>query len=120
MTPAIMELRDDLNTRLLKIERRLPWDTSDQANNLSLIKMPFGKYIGKELGEIPLKYLDETVAVMPPTYFVRRVIQFIDLAMEIYGDCGTCPNRANDASFNALQETQEKEAEAWLKSETHK
>ena len=118
MTPAIMELRDDLDTRLRELEKRLPWDKDDRARHLSLIEMPFGKYIGKELGEIPLKYLDETVALMPPTYFVRRVIEFVDLAMDEWNLTGTCLNRADGVSFNNLKDALAKEVEDWL-SKTH-
>ncbi len=49
---------------------------------LGELTMPFGKYKGKVLCETPLQYLDETVGVMPKTWFVRRVIEFVDRTME--------------------------------------
>jgi len=43
--------------------------------------MPFGKYKDVCLLDIPLRYLDETVCVMPPTWIVRVVIRLVDEAM---------------------------------------
>jgi len=51
---------------------------------LASITMTFGKYVGKSLSEIPLRYLDETVSVMPKTWLVRRVHEFVDLVMDNY------------------------------------
>jgi hypothetical protein len=45
------------------------------------VAMPFGKFIGKEMRDIPLDYLDRTVSVMPPTWFTRRVQEYVDAAM---------------------------------------
>jgi uncharacterized protein (DUF3820 family) len=42
------------------------------------LTMPFGKYIGKSLWEVPLRYLDETVSVMPANTVVRMVIKMLD------------------------------------------
>lgn len=46
------------------------------------IYIPFGKYEGKNLTEIPLKYLDETVtAVAPKSWIVRMAIALVDEVM---------------------------------------
>lgn len=45
--------------------------------------MPFGKYTGMNLTEIPLGYLDMTVSVMPPTWVIRRVQEFVDTVMDL-------------------------------------
>jgi|GEM_PF-3295619 len=50
------------------------------------IEMPFGKYHGKTLVTIPLRYLDETIAVMPPTWIVRQVIRLIEEVTNIHPD----------------------------------
>ena len=50
------------------------------------IQMPFGKYIGQTLVTIPLRYLDETIAVMPPRCLVRQVIRLIDEVTNIHLD----------------------------------
>ena len=45
------------------------------------VEMPFGKYKGVQLRNIPLKYLDETISVMPPNHFIRLVQRFVDDCM---------------------------------------
>lgn len=47
--------------------------------HLGELRVPFGKYMGMELQDVPLSYLDRTVSQMPTCWFVRRVIQLIDL-----------------------------------------
>ena len=49
-------------------------------HEIGSIEMPFGKHSGRELRSVPLRYLDETVSVMQPTWFVRRVCDYLDLA----------------------------------------
>ena len=52
------------------------------------IHMPFGKHKGTNLVDVPLSYLDETISIMPPTWFVRRVQKFVDCIMahgQMYG-----------------------------------
>jgi len=44
------------------------------------IVMPFGKYKGIELRNIPVRYLDETISTMPSTWIVRRVWEVVDWA----------------------------------------
>lgn len=48
----------------------------------SNVVMPFGKHSGTCLLDIPLRYLDETVSVMPPTWLVRTCQKLVDEAME--------------------------------------
>jgi uncharacterized protein (DUF3820 family) len=52
------------------------------------IVMPFGKYEGECLGQIPLQYLDMIVSQMPPSWIVRRVQEFIDITMDLLQERG--------------------------------
>ena len=47
------------------------------------IQIPFGKYESQTLETIPLKYLDETICVMPPTWLIRTTRSFVDACMQI-------------------------------------
>lgn len=47
----------------------------------SEVVIPFGKYAGTCLLDIPLRYLDETVCVMPTTWLVRLCQKLVDEAM---------------------------------------
>ncbi len=53
----------------------------DFMEHVGRTEIPFGKYKGQNLCEVPLRYLDETVCVMPATWFVRTVTAFVDHAM---------------------------------------
>ena len=74
------EFNDNLRVMLLKSETGTAFD-EPLVTDLGWIQISFGKYIGKCLKDIPLRYLDETIAIMPPTYFVRRVQEFVDNSM---------------------------------------
>lgn len=71
--------------------------------NLCDFVMPFGRFKGEKLGDVPLSYLDQTISVMPQTWFVRQVRTFVDLTMDTNETCGydgfPVPNR----SWNDLQ-----------------
>ena len=45
------------------------------------LKLGFGKYAGRCLWDIPLRYLDETISVMPPKWNVRAAQRFVGLCM---------------------------------------
>lgn len=47
------------------------------------MKLGFGKYGDRELQKIPLRYLDETISVMPPTWKIRAVQRFVDLCIHL-------------------------------------
>jgi len=49
----------------------------------SNITIGFGKYESHALGDIPLRYLDETISVMPPTWVTRIAAKYVDSAMEL-------------------------------------
>lgn len=55
-------------------------DDDDFEETKQLI-MPFGKYAGRIFADIPLKYLDETVSVMPPTWIIRQAQRFVGASM---------------------------------------
>lgn len=61
--------------------------------------LPFGKYQGQPLHEIPLHYLDETIAVMPPTFLVRAVRAYVNAiatgreTTDYYQQNGRLPNK---------------------------
>jgi len=84
----------------LKSERK--WDDM-LVGDLSDIVIPFGKYTGKTLGDVPLKYLDEVVSVMPQTWLIRRVIEFVDHAMSHPMASGFSTGRADKETFNSLE-----------------
>jgi hypothetical protein len=48
---------------------------------LGNIILPFGKYEGKILHDIPIKYLDMTVSAMPSTWVVRSVQLYVSQTM---------------------------------------
>jgi hypothetical protein len=111
------DVREAVRHALLKSEQH--WDAG-RAFDLGGIIMPFGKYNGKALCEIPLRYLDGTVSVMPPTWLVRRVQEFVDLAMS-RGEWGEVTGRRSvpNATFVELEldrERQEKEFQLWYKA----
>lgn len=77
---------EDLRRCLLKSERLFD---ETLLGELGEIEMPFGKYVGRMIWDIPLRYLDETISIMPPTWLVRRIREFVDHAMQQVGklDC---------------------------------
>lgn len=89
----------DIKIALLKSERR--WD-ENLCHDLGRLEMPFGRYKGKELSQISLRYLDQTVSVMPQTYFVRRVIEFVDNVMHGCGFLLESDTRPPDRSFDEV------------------
>jgi hypothetical protein len=70
------------------------------AEFYSKIIIPFGKYNGKQLGEIPLSYIDQTLSAMPNNYVSRSSSKFIDHVMMIVFNTFDCddfrgiPNRS--------------------------
>ena len=40
-------------------------------------KIPFGKYQGYEFCDVSLRYLDQTISIMPPTWIVREAQDFV-------------------------------------------
>jgi uncharacterized protein (DUF3820 family) len=94
-----------IEERLSRIERWLirasEWETTCNAvRDLRDQTMPFGKYEGKTLGEIPLRYLDQTVSTMPDTHIVRLIKKFVSCAVEVtcleFQDTGMIPNSSFD------------------------
>ena len=75
----------------------------DQA---SRILMPFGKHQGKAITEVPLKYLDETISTMPQTWLVRRVREFVDVAMQHTN----APDEPGQCSFDEIEEEWQRKA----------
>ena len=78
----------------------------ERAYDLSGIIMPFGKYAGMSFGDIPVRYLDETISIMPPTWIVRRAIEFVDLAWSHPLEAG---HKTWSDMERALEELQERE-----------
>lgn len=72
--PSVQDIKICLLESERLYDKELMW-------SLSALEMPFGKYKGQTLDRVPLRYLDETVSVMPATWFVRTVWKFVDLAM---------------------------------------
>lgn len=57
------------------------------------IELPFGKYAGKSLVEVPLKYLDETIgAITPQTWLIRTAIALVDEVMQ-FPSCSWPPDQ---------------------------
>lgn len=49
------------------------------VSELGPVNVSFGKYCGMALHDIPLRYLDETLAcVVPATFIVRAAARFVD------------------------------------------
>lgn len=76
----------------------------ERAMRATILVMPFGKYQGYMLEDVPLRYLDETVSVMPQTWFIREVIHFVSWAQayrwEYFGPYRTA--RLPDESLDQL------------------
>lgn len=51
------------------------------TGRLEEFEMPFGKYKGQRLKNVPLRYLDETICSMPETWFIRQVKNYVDMEM---------------------------------------
>ena len=51
-------------------------------HRIALMEMEFGKYVGRSVMDIPLRYLDETVSSMPETVFVRKIKEYLDCIWE--------------------------------------
>ena len=58
-------------------------DEKRTGKDLSIyyFKLPFGKYDGTMLEEIPLRYLDDTVSTMGETWLPRVVRRFVSACM---------------------------------------
>ncbi len=85
---------------------------------IGAISLPFGKYAGTKLCEIPLRYLDETICVMPPTFIVRMAIRFVDRAMrEIACDTWHMGQSWDGKIPNATLNDHRQRATAWLQTE---
>jgi uncharacterized protein (DUF3820 family) len=93
---------EDVRRCLLESERI--WD-QNYCDQLSVLVIPFGKYCGSEIKDVPIRYLDETVSVMPETWFVRRVREFVDAAMwHPMSKAGEQSARACNETFAQLEE----------------
>lgn len=86
------------------------WHEEDRERRLlfGVLVMPFGKYQGTTLNDVPLKYLDETISVMPPTYFVRSSQQFVSACMEKWYVLDWMSMNVPDKSRNELNGTTKK------------
>jgi hypothetical protein len=52
-------------------------ELDDRAEVIRELKMPFGKYKGTAIFEVPLSYLDRTISGMPPTWFANSIREFV-------------------------------------------
>lgn len=95
-TKRLEEDITEIRRGVARLTTDIPWQIIDQCSN---VVMPFGKYKDVCLLDIPLRYLDETVCVMPPTWIVRVVIRLVDEAMS-HPLAGNAPGRE---SFNDIE-----------------
>lgn len=61
------------------------WDTEKNFKRLQFLsefKIPFGKYSGMALKQVPLRYLDETICPMPNQLIVRVAREFVDRVVD--------------------------------------
>ena len=75
-----------------------------RLGTLGLVDIPFGKYAGNKIEDIPLRYLDETISVMPNTWRIRRVREFVDLACDLFSEPtnGGCTSQLSTKTMNEL------------------
>ena len=52
-------------------------ELDDRAEVIRELKMPFGKYKGTAIFEVPLSYLDQTISIGAPTWFVNSIREFV-------------------------------------------
>ena len=52
-------------------------ELDDRTEVIRELKMPFGKYKGTVIFEVPLSYLDQTISSMPPTWFANSMREFV-------------------------------------------
>ena len=71
------------------------YSDNTKANKARKVVMTFGKYVGVQMGDIPIHYLDQTVSSMPNQWIVRQAHMVVDWAMEIGGNEKTLNERIN-------------------------
>jgi len=81
----------------------------ERARNIGNFDMPFGKYKGKSINNVPLKYLDQTIGTSGDAWFVNAVRQFVESCMEVAMDkldMSTVPNMSWCQIIEAINEVE--------------
>lgn len=67
------------------IRRAIDTERMDRALDAARLKMTFGKYADRDLGDIPITYLDQTISPMPDQWIIRQARLVVDQSMIMGG-----------------------------------